>query len=201
MSATGLRARSGLLERLRARHGRRAGIAALGVLLLLLLHNAFLMVWNQRELPRRRVRELETWFQVSPRDIEKLARANPQPGVYGLMDIWYFLGKRIGSAHLTVPEWMAWSRWELEKVSGLEIAVAPEPLRIGAADARRLRGAGESRIYQRGTRSRRWFQTLYLIHDPAAKRYVVAEWRRGKQLFVLPEAQFAALAGVESAGP
>jgi len=152
------------------------------------------MVWNQRELPRHPSTEIQDWFHVSPRDIERVASAHPRPGVYGLMAIWYLLGKQIRGAHLTIPAWMAWSRWELERVSGLEIEVTDQHITVEREGAARLRGAAaEKRIYQRGTRTHRRFETFYLVRDAKATRYVVAEWVRGKQLFVVPEAQYAAL--------
>jgi hypothetical protein len=181
-----------MVDRLRVRHGRRAGIASLAVLLLVILQNALSMVSNQRELPRHKSREMDDWFHVSPRDIEIVASQHPRASVFGLIGIWYFLGKRIKSAHLTIPDWMAWSRWELERVSGLEVEVGGR-LVVGKEDAKRLQWAGEKRVYQRGTRSHRKLRDFYLIRDPRASRYVVAESAQGKTIFVLPEAQYAAM--------
>ncbi|HTE53374.1 MAG TPA: hypothetical protein VK698_21110 [Kofleriaceae bacterium] len=193
MLATGDGLRPGLLDRLRTRHGRRAGFAVLAVLALLVVHNGLRIILNQRDLRRADNSEIQDWFHVSPRDIESVARRHPRAGVNALMAVWYFLGKRIGDKHLTIPDWMAWSRWELEHVAHLEIEIADHPMMVDPRDGERLRLAGEERIYQRGSRKHRRMRPLYLIVDPAATRYVLAVQTGGAALFVLPEAQYAAL--------
>jgi hypothetical protein len=164
----------------------------MGVLGLLIAHNGLSMVRNQRDLPRINNSEIQDWFHVSPRAIEAVARRHPRSGVNGLMAIWYFLGDRIANKHVTIPDWMAWSRWELEHVAHLEIEVAEQPMKIDRRDADRLRAVAEKRTYQRGSRNRKRIRPLYLVTDPAATRYVVAEQADGA-LFVLPESTYAAL--------
>jgi len=189
-----------LLDRLRGRYGRRAGIAAAGVLLLVALQNFFWIVRNQRELPHDSFREFNDWFRVSPRDIEKVANDAALYTIYGRAGVWHFLGKRIAGAHLTIPRWLANQRWELENVARLEIDVTDAPLRtIAEEDARQLRRAADARrdqrrFHRRGHGPRKVkMQAFLLIHDPAASRYVLAESVKGDALFVLPEEQYASL--------
>lgn len=197
-----------LLDRLRDRHGRRAGIAAAGVLLLVVLTNFYWIARNQRELPHDGFREFNDWFRVSPRDIEKVANDAALYTIYGRAGVWYFMGKRIAGAHLTVPRWLANQRWELENVARLEVDVTDVSLQtIAEDDARRLRRAAEKRgdvrrFHRRGHGPRKVkMQAFVLIHDPAASRYVLAESVKGDALFVLSEQQYAAMKKARGEGP
>ena len=199
MSATRAERRSDRWRDLRFRYRRHVGLVVLGLLVLFVAHNVAFTIWNQRELPLRKSTEIAEWLHVSPRQIETVALEHPSKLVYGLIGIWYFLGNRIAGAQLVIPEWMAWSRWELERVSGLEIEIVDRHLIVGKRDAGKLRRVGEERIYTKGGRRNRRLVSLYLIHDPAARRYVVAE--RSGDIFVLPEKQYTALRDAETELP
>lgn len=185
-------AQPGFLRRLRGRHGQRAAIAVLVVLALIVGDNVLTVIRNQRELPRDEIDEMDDWFRVSSRDLEHVAAENPRFTVFGRIDIYYFLGQRIGGKTLTIPDWWEWARWELERVSHLDVEVAA-PIEISGFQARRLRKKGEKRIFQKGSRKRRRIMDFYLVADPGATRYLMVESVESGELFVLSEERYASL--------
>jgi hypothetical protein len=188
-----------LVDRLDGRTRRRAGGAVLVVLVALIVHNVPTALRNQRELPRDAVDEMDDWFAVSSRDLEHVASANPRHTVFGRLAIFHFLAQRIGGSTLTIPEWWAWNRWELERVAHLHVEVAAEPPMIPDEVARTLRHAERRRFQPRSSKAPK-ITDLFLHREPGADRYVLVQAAQGRRdFFILTEEHYARLLAGEAA--
>lgn len=161
---------------------RRAFLAVLG---LLLVHNLLRAAENQRDLPCRE------WICAQPRDLEQLAAEGP-PKIAAVSGVFYYLGRRLPDATLTIPPWMEKYRWELEHITRVRVEVSAASLLVDPAKIDPLRGGGRRRWMRRGGSEGRWlFQDIHVVVDDSATRYVLAEegatWGA---LFVIPAARF-----------
>lgn len=155
------------------------------VLVALIGHNLYWMVRNQREVG------CGYSLCVQPRDLAKVAEANPHPTVSGRVALYHFLREHIPGATLTVPPWMADQEWHLERVAGLDVVVSGTPLEIAPAHVDRL--TESARFHRRWMRDRNrprkpiW-RPLHIRFDRKSTRYVFAETpaQRGP-LFLLSE--------------
>ncbi len=179
---------------------RRAAALVLGLFALLVLHNVVLAIRNQRRLPHSKY-EMADWFHVSPPDIEGMATRAARFTIFGRAAVWYYLGRRLAGAHLTIPDWMGDQRWELERVARVSVTVAGGPLRVSDADAQRFKKSGELRLYQQGSVKRRKVMDMVFINDPKSRRYVVAESADEWTLVVIPEDQFVPFVQSGAAAP
>lgn len=176
------------LRRIRQLIGpRRAAIAVLVGLGLLLVDNVYWLVRNQARLPCREK------VCVSSRSIEKVWRDQSRPVTVALANA-YFLKQRISPARLAISSRMAKEKWNLENVAQLRVEVSDGPLIVDRRTIRRLRRSSTERrsILWRRSKGRIIASDLYLHFDPAARDYVLAETDDSAgPLFVLPRSEYS----------
>jgi hypothetical protein len=185
-----------LLESLRHRAGRVAGLAILAAFASLILSNLVVDLRLSDQGTIHRGREVADWFHVYPHDIEQVARLHGRHTVFGRAAIYYWLRYNIAGAHLTIPAELAWIAWDLEKVARLEVSVAASPPRLEAGFARRVRGSAVARDFSPGPRLKK----MYLLTERGARRYVIAR-ADGKDVYVVPEPTYLAHRAPEAASP
>jgi hypothetical protein len=171
--------------------GRRAAVLSVVVLAFLVGHNLYWLVRNQGELPPN------DRPHRSPRDLEEVARQGPMSKIYGQMATYYHLAKRIPGASVTVTPRVEPERWFFERVARLQVTSSPVRLVIPPKSARRLRALttakGSWRVPTQGGRHRTIELNFHL--DPTVDAYVLAERSDGRELFFLPAAEYATVAG------
>jgi hypothetical protein len=171
--------------------GHLAAVLSVVVLALLVGHNIYWLIRNQGELPPN------DRPHRSPRDIEEVARQNPQSKIYGQMANYYHLAKRIPGAAVTLTRRFEPERWFFERVARVHVTPSPVRLVIGPKSARRLRAVntakGSWRVPTHAGRHRTIELNIRL--DPTVDAYVLAERSDGRELFFLPAAEYATVAG------
>ena len=166
---------------------RRLALAVVAVLAVFLVHNVYWLVRNQAHLP--------CFMKVcaSPRTLEAVTRKSPNPKVVFLAT-YYFLNRRIPHVRLTIPPWLADQEWNLEHLSRLRVNVSDRPFLVDPRDTQRLRDASTARREFR-PKPRGAARELYLLADPEATDYVVAETAAATgPVFVMPRLQYAEVA-------
>jgi hypothetical protein len=132
---------------------------------------------------------------AQPREIDKVAALNVHRVVRGRTQIYYYLAQRIPNATLTVPAWMADTKWYLERVARLHVKVAGSSLLVAPekVDNLRRQATASRRWFRRGPRRLRkqvW-QEMYFLFRDGVTDYVLAETDKpGGPLFVLPASRF-----------
>jgi hypothetical protein len=169
-----------------------AALAIVGLMILLLASNVWTALRNQQLLAEQEgPLGIEDWFQLSSRDIAKVALEHPRHTIFGRAGIYYFLEQEIAGSHLTIPSWMHWLEWPFENVSHLDVTVAEDKLYITKDAALRIRKTGRRRQLARYSSERRTTARLYLLVG-LENRYVVAEVKRRTDVYVIPESVYRA---------
>jgi hypothetical protein len=172
---------------------RRVAIAFVALLALLVAHNVYWLVRNQRGL------SCKEKVCVSPLSLERYARLSANPKIFALAN-YYFLNRHIPHARLAVPPWMAPLEWNLEHLSQLRVEVGDGPLLIDPRHAERLAETStKRRLWDRRRRGQpESGRMLYLRVAPGSTDYVVAETgKAGDPIFILPTSEYAAVARSE----
>jgi hypothetical protein len=166
--------------------GRSAAVASVVVLVVFVIHNAYWLAVNQRELPPHERPHR------SSRDIEQLARESPDPRVRGRLALLYHLSKHIPGAAITISPSLEAERWSLERVARLKVTTGLERLVVAPGSVRRLRALNTSSGLWSGS-GRRGIH-LNVCLEPGVTDYVIAERRDGRELFLLPAMHYAKVA-------
>jgi hypothetical protein len=170
--------------------GRRAAVLSVIVLAALVLHNFYWLFENQRTLPANERPHR------SPRGLEEVARLNPRARVQSQLASFYYLARHIPGATLTLTPSLDSERWFLERVARLHVTTSPSRLVIAPKSVRQLRAtrtaAGSWRVTDKHGKLGTVGFNLRL--DPQVDTYVLAERVDGRELFLLPAADFPAVA-------
>jgi hypothetical protein len=169
--------------------GRSAAVLSVVVLAALVAHNAYWLLENQRVLPPHERPHR------SARDIEELALESRDPRIRGRLALLYLLAKRIPGTAITITSSLEAERWSFERVARLQVTMSPGRLVIRPRSVRRLRATKTTSGLWSGS-GRRGID-LNVRLEPGVNEYVVAERRDGRELFLLPAAQFATVADPE----
>jgi hypothetical protein len=163
----------------------------MGLLVLLVGHNVWVFMNNQRELPA------DQRLHVSNRDLERMSLENSHLDVHGRFALLYFFEKFLNGKHLTVPP--SWRKMAglLERVSRVDVEVSRtniviEPRRVKQARRLSHRVGTTRRWYYGRIRTpegnlKRKYQYVQIVIAKRYDRYVLAETTTGRDLFLLPE--------------